>query len=109
MRVCLRRDAFEADPKYFFLSEKVQNDEASPKELAQFRKLQQARVQKVLGADAESIFKIKEISIDIPPKARIVESGTCDFCKEPTKIDRLRESNGRKLCIPCIHRTQPSA
>jgi len=109
MRVCLRPDAFEADPKYLSLSEKVQNDEASPKELAQFRKLQQARVQKVLEADAESIFKIEEISTDIPPKARITESGTCDFCGEPTKIDRLRESNGKKLCIPCAHRTKPSA
>jgi len=109
MRVCLRPDVFEADPKYLFLSGKVQNDEASPKELAQFRKLQQARVQKVLLADAESIFKIEEISVDIPPKARITESETCDFCREPTKIDRLRESNGKKLCIPCTHRTDPSA
>jgi len=109
IRVCLRPDAFEADPKYLSLSEKVQSDEVSPKELAQFRKLQQARVQKVLEADAESMFKIEEIILDIPSKARITESGTCDFCGEPTKIDRLRESNGKKLCIPCAHRTQPSA
>src|SRR4030042_1677565 len=109
IRVCLRPDAFEADPKYLSLSEKVQSDEVSPKELAQFRKLQQARVQKVLEADVESIFKIEEIILDIPSKARIMESGTCDFCGEPTKIDRLRESNGKKLCIPCAHRTQPSA
>jgi formylmethanofuran dehydrogenase subunit E len=109
MRVCLRPDAFEADPKYLSLSGKVQNDEASPKELAQFRKLQQARVQKILEADAESIFKIEEISIDIPPKARITESGTCDFCREPTKIDLLNKINGKKICIACAHRTEPSA
>ena len=30
MRVCLRPDAFKADPDFFSLSEKVQNDEASP-------------------------------------------------------------------------------
>ncbi len=41
MRVCLRPDAFEAAPEYLSLSEKVQNDEASPKELTQFRQLQQ--------------------------------------------------------------------
>jgi formylmethanofuran dehydrogenase subunit E len=109
MRVCLRPDAFEADPKYLSLSGKVQNDEASPKELAQFRKLQQARVQKVLETDAESIFKIEEISPDIPPKARIMESGTCDFCGEPTKIDLLNKINGKRLCIPCARRTKPSA
>jgi formylmethanofuran dehydrogenase subunit E len=109
MRVCLRPDAFGADPKYLSLSGKVQNDEASPKELAQFRKLQQARVQKILEADPESIFKIEEISPDIPPKARIIESGTCDFCGEPTKIDLLNRINGKKICIPCTQRTKPSA
>jgi formylmethanofuran dehydrogenase subunit E len=109
MRACLRPDAFEADPKYLSLSGKVQNDEASAKELAQFRKIQQMRVQKILEADAESIFKIEEMSIDIPPKARITESGTCDFCGEPTKIDLLHEINGKRLCIPCTQRTKPSA
>jgi formylmethanofuran dehydrogenase subunit E len=109
MRVCLRHDAFKADSKYLSLSEKVQKDEASPKELTQLKKLQQARVQKVLEADAESLFKIEEISVDIPPKAMIMESGTCDFCGERTKIDLLREINGKRLCIPCAQRTQPLA
>ena len=109
MRVCLRPDAYKADPKYLSLSGKVQNDEASQKELAQFRQLQQAQVQKVLEADAESIFKIEEISIDIPPKARITESGTCDFCGERTKIDLLNKINGKRLCIPCALSTKSSA
>src|SRR4030042_4164393 len=77
MRVCLRPDVYKADPKYLSLSGKVQNDEVSQKELAQFRQLQQARVQKVLEADVESIFKIEEISPDIPPKARISPAGAC--------------------------------
>jgi len=102
MRVCLRPDAFEADPEYLSLSEKVQNDEASPKELAQFRQFQQERTQKILDADAESLFKIEEISPDIPPKARIIESGTCDFCGEPTKMDLLRKIDGKSACIPCV-------
>jgi formylmethanofuran dehydrogenase subunit E len=109
MRVCLRPDAFEADPKYLSLFKKDQKDEASPKELAQFRKLQQERTQKILDANAESIFKIEEISPDIPPKAGIMESGTCDFCGEPTKIDLLNKINGKRLCIPCAHLTKPSA
>jgi formylmethanofuran dehydrogenase subunit E len=109
MRVCLRHDAFKADPKYLSLSGKVQKDEASQKELAQFRQLQQERTQNILHADAESIFKIEEISPDIPPKARITESSACDFCGEPTKIDLLNKINGKRLCIPCAHRTKPSA
>ena len=103
VRVCLRPDAFEADPEYLSLSEKVQNDEASPKELARFRQLQQERVQKILDADPECLFKIEEIFPDIPPKARIIESGICDFCGELTKMDLLRKINGKRVCILCAH------
>lgn len=101
MRVCLRPDIFKADPDFFSLSEKVQNDEASPMQLERFRQLQQERTKKILDADSESLFKIEEISPDIPHKARIIESGICDFCGEPTKMDLLRQMNGKKICTPC--------
>ena len=101
MRVCLRPDIFKADPDFFSLSEKVQKDEASPIQLERFRQLQQERTKKILDTDFESLFKIEEISPDIPPKARIIESGICDFCGEPAKMDLLREMNGKKSCIPC--------
>jgi formylmethanofuran dehydrogenase subunit E len=107
MRVCLRPDIFKADPDFFSLSEKVQNDEASPMQLERFRQLQQERTKKILDADSESLFKIEEISPDIPPKARIIESGICDFCGEPTKMDLLRQMNGKKICIPCSRKRGP--
>jgi formylmethanofuran dehydrogenase subunit E len=101
MRVCLRPDASKADPKHLSLFERVQNDKASPKELAQFKELQQQRTQNIMEAEAECLFKIEEISPNIPPKARIMESETCDFCGEPTKVDLLSNRNGKRLCIPC--------
>jgi len=103
IRVSLRPDAFKMDPVSLSLLEKVQKDEASPKELAQFRRLHKERSKKILEADAESIFKIEGIPPDIPPKARITESAICDFCGEPTKKDLLRKIDGRKACIPCVH------
>ena len=110
MRVCLRPDAFEADPEYLSVSEKIQKDEASPRQLAQFRKLQQQRTQKILDADTKSIFKIQEVSPNIPPKAMIMESEPCDFCGEPTKKDLLRKIDGKKACIPVsyTHLTLPT-
>ena len=101
IRVCLLPDVFESDQEYVSLSKKVQSDEASAKETERFRQLQQDRVQKILEADPESLFKIEEISPDIPAKARIMESKICDICGEPTKIDLLRRMNGKKICIPC--------
>jgi formylmethanofuran dehydrogenase subunit E len=106
IRVCLLPDVFESDPEYLPLSKKVQRDEASAKETKRFRQLQQDRVQKILEAKSESLFKIEEISADIPAKARIVESGICDLCGEPTKADLLRKMGSKKICIPCAERRQ---
>ena len=101
IRVCLLPDVFESDPEYLPLSKKVQSDEASAKETERFGQLQQDQVQKILEADPESLFKIEDISADIPAKARIMESGICDICGEPTQVDLLRNRNGERLCIPC--------
>ena len=101
IRVCLLPDVFESDPEYLPLSKKVQRDEASAEETDRFRQLQQDRVQKILEADPESLFKIEEISADLPARARIMESEICDICGEPTKGDFLRNRNGKRLCIPC--------
>ena len=103
VRVCVRPDFFKADPEGSSLLEKVQNDEAPPNELERFRQLQQERTKKILDADSDSLFKIEEISSDIPRKARIMNSGICDFCGEPTQIDLLHQIDGRKICIPCAH------
>ena len=101
VRVCLRPDALETDPEHLSLLEKVQNGEASPEEMARYRHLHQERAREILHAEAEALFKIEEISADIPPKARITKSRACDLCGEPTKADLLREINGQKLCVLC--------
>jgi len=107
MRVCLRPDAFKMDRESLSLSEKIQKDEASAEEIGRFRQFQQERTRKILDADAEFIFKIEEISPDIPPKARIMESGTCEFCGEPTKKDLLRKIDGKRACIRCAQGNGP--
>lgn len=104
IRVSLLPDAFEPDAEYLSLSKRVQNDKASAKERKRFRKLQQDRVQKILEASPESLFKIEETSADIPARARIMKSEVCDVCGEPTKVDLLRSRNGKRLCIPCAER-----
>jgi formylmethanofuran dehydrogenase subunit E len=101
VRVCLRSDAFQADREYLSVSEKIQKDEASENEIERFRQLQQKRVQKILDAAPDSLFKIEKIPPDIPPRARIIKSVNCDSCGEPTKMDLLRKMNGKRMCIPC--------
>jgi formylmethanofuran dehydrogenase subunit E len=103
IRVCLKPNVFKPNPDHLSLLNKVQNDEASPEELERLGQLQKERIWKILKADADSLFKIEEISPEIPPKAKITQSGICDFCGESTKIDLLQKMNGKKVCIPCAH------
>jgi formylmethanofuran dehydrogenase subunit E len=101
VRVCLRSNAFKIDPESLSLSEKVQKDEASASEIERYRQLQQERVENILRTDTESLFKIEEITPEIPDKARIMDSGICDFCGEPAAKGFLRSINGKRICIPC--------
>ena len=108
IRVCLLPGALGADPERFSLFEKVRTEKASPEEKDRYQKLQQGRIRSILDATVESMFKIEEISPDIPPKAMIMESGICDFCRESTKIDLLRKWNDKKACISCADRSSES-
>ena len=108
IRVCLLAGALEGDPERLSLFEKVRTEKASPEEKDRYQQLQQGRIRNILDATAESLFKIEEISPDIPPKAMIMESGICDFCGESTKIDVLRKMDGKKACIPCVHQSPQS-
>ena len=106
VRVCLRPDIFKNDAEFLSLFERVQNNEASPVELERFGQLQMEKTKIILDADSDFLFKIEEISPDIPAKARVIESGICDLCGEPTKRDLLLQRNGKQRCILCDQKTK---
>jgi len=89
------------------IAQKLQKEKASPEERAEFERLRHERIREILEADADSLFKIEEVSADIPPKARVSESKTCDRCGEPTKMDLLRQIKGKTLCPPCANQRLP--
>ena len=106
-RVCFRPDAIKTDPEHLSLIEKVRNEKATTDEMEQFRQLQQERVRRIIEADAESLFKIEEVPLLVPPMAKIAKSETCAICGESTKADLLRKIDGRKTCIPCAQQRGP--
>ena len=88
-RVCLRSDAFKMDPVSLSLSERVQKDEASAKESAQFRRLQKKRTQKILEADAESLFGTADSALHPPMSmaaARNARTAKADVALPPIRI-----------------------
>ncbi|MBT3377526.1 MAG: formylmethanofuran dehydrogenase [Lentisphaerae bacterium] len=55
----------------------------------------------ILEAPEESILRFSEVTIDRPLPERTRESVSCAVCGEGVNTNRVRESGGRQLCIPC--------
>ena len=62
------------------------------------------RLETLLNARPEDIFKIEEIDFEPPNEAEIHQSLMCDNCGEPTMSTRLKEYKKKKLCIPCYEK-----
>jgi formylmethanofuran dehydrogenase subunit E len=50
----------------------------------------------------DKMFDIKNVKIQLPPKASIEHSGLCDICGEPTMRTKLENKGGKKVCLDCI-------
>jgi formylmethanofuran dehydrogenase subunit E len=56
----------------------------------------------ILSAPDEAILSVKPVTIDSPKQARIYKTLSCDLCQEPVMETRLKNANGKMLCIPCV-------
>ena len=50
----------------------------------------------------EEMFDVKETTIQLPEKARLFDSYTCDCCGEVTGTNWIRLAGDKKLCLDCI-------
>lgn len=55
----------------------------------------------ILNADDDELLSVTEVSINEPEAARIHKSIKCDICGEGVMETRIREVDGKKVCIPC--------
>ena len=62
------------------------------------------RIKIIINSNPEDLFEIEMIDFDPPEKARIHESVICDNCGDPTMSTRIKEVDGKKLCIPCYQK-----
>lgn len=100
-RVCILSDVISPNSEHLALFAKVQSDTASPDEIAQFRVIQKGRIQQILEASPENLFKIEEILGEIPEKAKVIQSVTCDNCHEPFRADFAHGIGEKRLCPAC--------
>lgn len=58
----------------------------------------------ILNSSAADFAILEEIDTELPPKAKLYKNIICEECGETAMETRIREINGRKLCIPCAKR-----
>ena len=101
VRIVLKLDTIPENKHHKNLIKKMQTDTATESEREEFKKLHQKRSFEILEMPIENLFNVKEIHIDLPPKAKIEPSNPCDRCGEPTMVSKLSEVAGLLICRNC--------
>ncbi len=64
------------------------------------------RVELALSLSPEEAFKAEFVDIEFPEEAEVRGSVLCSACGEYAMDTKVREINGRKLCLPCYFATR---
>ncbi len=58
----------------------------------------------ILSCAAENILEVKTVDIEQPPRAKTRTSLPCAICRESVMETRIRDLDGRSVCIPCFNK-----
>jgi len=90
------------DPTWSRLRRKVTSGSATSIEQQDFKKRADMIAEKLMNIPEGDLFNVKHIEkTDVPKKARIFRSVTCQKCGELVSEHRARMENGEAVCIPC--------
>ena len=103
IRVSLREEfSFTQGRRDFMdLFEKILQGSATEEERRHFREIQSERAERILSMHPDSLFRTKEVEVELPEMARLIESENCDRCGELTMKTKMVECSGKRLCKPC--------
>ena len=102
VRLLLRPDLFpEIKGRIAALEEKMRRDGATHDDEHAMHHLRDDLRVAMLNADLEEMFEVSSPQVKMPDEAQILPSGICDACGERIMSTRLRDLEGRSLCIPC--------
>lgn len=66
----------------------------------------QAMQEYILNAPLDELFECKEPSYEIPVKARLFASVTCEICGESAPERKMRLQDGKTVCLDCVQRSE---
>ena len=101
VRIALKLDTVPGNQHHTNLIQKIQADTATESEREEFKKLHEKRSFEILEIPIEDLFNVKEVNIELPPKAKIEASKPCNRCGEPTMQSKLSDVAGLLICKNC--------
>ncbi len=101
IRIALKSTVLGRPSETEALFQKAQKNEASAEEREALDDFRKKRMEELLELDEETLFKIEDVQIDTPEKARIFKSVSCHYCGEKVMDPRARIRDGKIACIPC--------
>jgi formylmethanofuran dehydrogenase subunit E len=100
-RTCLKAGAFSPSEERQRLFQKIQAGQASEEEQKAFREGHAQSARTLMQMPVDELLDVREVSGELPPKARMVKSQACAACGEPVREDYLSDEGGRRVCPAC--------
>jgi formylmethanofuran dehydrogenase subunit E len=86
--------------------EKYMGGDRSKEVLDIVHKRKSRKMEAILKAGDDELFKITSTKVELPPEARIYPSVRCDVCGEKVMEPRARLKGGKTVCLPCFEGTR---
>ncbi len=102
VRISKRADSNLIGDRYRELMLRVRDKRATREEHEEMNITRRRIISTILGMSREALFAVTEPDIAVPEKARVQASELCQCCGEPVMPLKIVESEGRRLCIPCM-------
>ena len=101
VRVVTRAEAFQYTPEEDALTRKVMSGKASQQEYDFFKTARAKRIHELLTMNAEEIFRVYPVAVQLWDKETIYNSPTCSVCGEQIMEPWARVYHGKVVCITC--------
>lgn len=101
VRLALKDGALPLDEEHGALIRKIRDDKATQEERETFWARHRQKCEEILQRPLEALFSLQPVDVDLPAKAVIEPSVTCQDCGEPTMPSKMVEAKGRKICRGC--------
>lgn len=102
VRVSMRPGAFAQDERHYELMRKAMSGQADEEEKKQFHNMHRHQTNNILEMPDDELFIVKKVQMELPAKARIVQSVLCAKCGEPTMASKLELVDGVSICRGCL-------